>query len=107
MENNAADIVLGGGAAMAILNITYNKQQGDLPDPLPYDLSDDEIKRIATEALAVGIKGIDPVTADFTQFMVDRTPAHDGLPDRLSLRPKTAFGFRTIQRQGRTLRSKR
>lgn len=96
---NEADRILEAdapviGGADARLNITYNGQQGDLPDLVPYDLSDAEIRRIATEALIVGIPGItaDP-TANLTDFVVDRFPARQDVPyNRLSLRPKTPFG---------------
>ena len=80
----------------AKLNITYQGQQGDLPNDLPYDLSDAEILRIATEALTAGIPGInaDPA-ANLKDFVVDRFPARDDVPyNRLSLRPKTPFGGR-------------
>jgi hypothetical protein len=78
----------------AHLNITYAGQQGDLPDPMPYDASDADIKRIATEAIHNGdVPGIEAdLNADFNDFVVDRFPARDGLPNRLSLRPKTPFG---------------
>lgn len=77
----------------AILNITYDGQQGELGDMVPYDTTDAEIKRIAGEAVANGdVTGITATEADFTDFIVDRFPARDGLPNRLSLRPKTPFG---------------
>lgn len=89
---NEADLILGVPQT-AKLNITYKGQQGDLPDEVPYDLSDAEVFRIATEALTAGIPGIaaDP-NADLKDFMVDRFPARDDLGNRLSLRPKTPFG---------------
>jgi hypothetical protein len=52
---------------MARLNITYNGQQGDLPDLVAYDASDADLKRFF--------------------------PAREEVPfNRLSLRPKTPFG---------------
>lgn len=80
---------------MAKLNITYNGQQGDLPDLVSYDSTDGDIKQIATESVRGGdIPGIDAAPeADFTDFVVDRFPSHEDVPfNRLSLRPKTAFG---------------
>lgn len=77
----------------ARLNITYAGQQGDLPDPVDYNASDAEIRTWAREALAQGIPGIDPdPSADFSDFVVDRFAATEGLPARISLRPKTPFG---------------
>jgi hypothetical protein len=78
----------------ARLNITYGGQQGDLPDPVPFDAPDDEVRRWATEAVSAGIPGINPdPNADFTNFVVDRFPEREDVPyNRLSLRPKTPFG---------------
>lgn len=76
----------------AILTITYEGHQGDLEDPLPYDLPDNEVLRIAQEAVSSGVTGIPNTEADFTDFVVNRYPARDGLPNRISLRPKTPFG---------------
>lgn len=89
---NEADLILG--AADARLTITYNGQQGDLPDTVPYDLPDAEILRLAQECLILGIPGInaDP-NANLKDFVVDRFPARDDVPyNRLSVRPKTPFG---------------
>jgi hypothetical protein len=79
---------------MARLSITYNGQQGDLPDPVPYDATEATIKQMATESIRDGyVPGIDAVGADFTDFVVDRFPAAAGVQfNRLSLRPKTPFG---------------
>jgi len=78
----------------ASLNITYSGQNGDLADPVLFDLADDQVRAIATEAVrAGGVRGVDAhPTADFSDFVVDRVAAHDGLPHRLLLRPKTPFG---------------
>jgi len=80
---------------MARLTITYNGQQGDLPDAVTYDSTDADLKQGATEAVRAGdIPGIDAAPeADFTDFIVDRYSANAGVPyARLSLRPKTPFG---------------
>lgn len=78
----------------ASLNITYAGQNGDLPDPLLFDIPDEQVRAIATEAVrAGGVRGIDArADADFTDFVIDRVAAHDGLPHRLIARPKTPFG---------------
>ena len=80
---------------LARLTLTWKGQQGDLPDPVPYDMTDASLKVCATEALrGGGIAGIDPdPRADLSDFVVDRFPARDDLPfHRISIRPKTPFG---------------
>jgi len=80
---------------MAKLNITYGGQQGDLPDAVSFDSSDEDLKRGATEAVRAGdVPGIDAhQNAEFTDFVIDRYEACAGVPfNRLSLRPKTPFG---------------
>ena len=80
---------------VAKFTITYNGQQGDLPDPVPYDSPDADLKQMAVEALRDGyIPGIDAVPGvDLVDFVVDRFPARDDVPwNRISLRPKTPFG---------------
>lgn len=83
---------------MARLTITYNGQQGDLPDEIPFDrevMSDEEIRRTAAECIETGyVPGIDTfVGADFSDFVVDRFPAREDIPiNRIALRPKTPFG---------------
>jgi len=87
------EIVVYGPQAR--LNVTINGQNGDYPDLVNHDLSDEEVRRLATEALSSGyIPGIDADSgADFTDFVVDRFQATDTLPPRLFLRPKTPFGL--------------
>lgn len=94
MADNVLVPVEVGGVLMARLNITYNGQQGDLPDPVPYDSTDATLKQMATESVRDGyVPGIDAARADFTDFVVDRFPARADVPyNRLSLRPKTPFG---------------
>ena len=78
----------------ALLNVTVNGENGTLPDTVSFDAGDGDVKQWATEAVRSG--GIPGITADsnasFVDFVVDRFPAKDGLPARLSLRPKTPFG---------------
>lgn len=89
-ETNMNDLV----PQYASLNITFAGQNGDLPDPVLFDASDEQVRTMATEAVrAGGVRGLDlHATADFTDFVVDRVAAHDGLPARMLLRPKTPFG---------------
>ena len=92
--DNAIIPVAVGDQPMAKLSITFNGQQGDLPDPVPYDASEATIKQMASESVRQGyIPGIDAMAADFTDFVVDRFPARADVPiNRISLRPKAAFG---------------
>jgi len=94
MEDNQALVPVVDNH-MAKLTITYNGQQGDLPDPVSYDATDGDLKQMATESVRQGyIPGIDAAAGvDFTDFVVDRFPARNDVPfNRLSLRPKTPFG---------------
>ena len=79
----------------AIVNVTYAGQNGDLADPVPFDLSDADIRRMATEALASGaVVGVPTQTnPDLRDFVVDRFEANEAVPfRRVMLRPKTPFG---------------
>lgn len=80
-------------ADQAILNITYEGEQGELPDPILYDASDADIIRWATEAVRGGIPGITPqLNADLDGYVVQRFAATGDLPNRVVCRGKTAFG---------------
>lgn len=78
----------------ARLNITYNGQNGDLPDPVFYDATEGDLKTWATEAVGNGsVPGIDAVAADFTDFVVERYGPNDQRDHNIIyLRPKTPFG---------------
>jgi hypothetical protein len=84
----------GVPSGMASLNVTINGQNGDFPDAVSYDASDSDVRTMAEEAVRSGyIPGIDVVQdPNFSEFVVDRFPAKDELPNRLILRPKTPFG---------------
>jgi hypothetical protein len=93
MDNALVPVVVPDN--MAKLTITYNGQQGDLPDVVSYDMTDADLKQAASESIRQGyIPGIDAHAAvDFTDFVVDRFPARNDVPyNRLSIRPKTPFG---------------
>lgn len=81
----------------ARVNVTWNGENGDLPDPVHFDSADSDVRMWVTEAVANGgIPGIpaDP-NADFTDFVVDRFAANEDVPyNRIMLRPKTPFGAR-------------
>ena len=78
----------------ARLNVTYNGQNGDYPDPVSFDLADGDVTQIITEAIQTGyIPGINPVdNPDLGDFVVDRFQATDDMPERRMIRPKTPFG---------------
>lgn len=80
----------------ARLNITWRAQNGDLVDPIPFDVDDRTIKTLAAEAVRAGdVAGISAdESADFSDFVVDRYPASGDINyNRVFLRPKTPFGF--------------
>ena len=79
----------------ARVNITYNGENGDLPDPVFYDSSDSDIKAWVTEAVKAGsVPGIPADEhADFNDFVVDRFTANAERDYNLiQIRPKTPFG---------------
>ncbi len=79
---------------MAFVNITWNGQNGDLPDEVAFDATKEQILGWVTEAVRGGdVPGIaaDP-DASFADFVVDRFPAAGDKPERLFVRPKTPFG---------------
>lgn len=79
----------------ARLNITWNGSNGDLPDPVPYDATDMELKRMASESIATGyIPGIQADDqVNLNDFVVDRFGATAEIPfPRIFIRPKTPFG---------------
>ena len=84
----------------ARLNITWQGQNGDLLDPVPFDASDTELKQWAAEAIQGGsIPGIRARAngrggrVDLWDFVVDRFPRSNTTPyNRIFLRPKTPFG---------------
>ena len=87
-------------ANQARLNITYQGENGDLPDPVFFDSVDGDIKTWVTEAVTNGsVPGIpaDP-NADFTDFVVDRFAASTEPEGRqynlIQVRPKVPFGVR-------------
>ena len=79
----------------ARVNVTYSGQNGDLPDAVSFDATDDVVRGWITEAVQGGsVPGIpaDP-NADFSDFVVDRFSANqDRDYNLIQLRPKTPFG---------------
>ncbi len=81
-------------ANQAMLNVTWGGQNGELPDGVMFDSADDDVKRMASEAVSTGgIPGITAAEADFDDFIVDRYAANEATPfNRIFLRPKVPFG---------------
>ena len=80
----------------ARVNVTYGGQNGDLPDPVPFQSTDGDVKAWVTEAISNGdIPGLNAVpNANFADFVVDRFSATEARPYNLiQLRPKTAYGL--------------
>lgn len=79
---------------LARVNVTFSGQNGDLPEMIPVDATDEEIRRWAEEAIRNGsIPGIAAApTASLVDFVVDRFPGVGDLPHRCIVRPKTPFG---------------
>lgn len=78
----------------ALVNITWQGQNGDLPDPVPYGATDGDIYQWATEAVRAGIPGIaaDP-NINFEGYMLDRYLPNEGRAhNMIYLRPKTPYG---------------
>lgn len=79
----------------ARLNITWQGNNGDLPDPVAYDAANGDVFQWAAEAVrAGGVPGIpaDP-NVNFTDFVVRRFDATADVPyNRLMIHPKTPFG---------------
>lgn len=79
----------------ARVNVTWNGQNGDLPDPVPFDAADGDVKQWLQEAVRNGsVPGIPAdANASFRDFVVDRFQPSEVRPHNLiSVRPKTAYG---------------
>jgi hypothetical protein len=78
----------------ALLNVTWQGQNGELAEPVPWDAADGDVKQMAAESIRAGnIAGIDADAAvNLQDFVVRRFDAKDDLPNRLVIRPKTPFG---------------
>jgi len=84
----------------ARVNITYNGQNFELPDPVHYQAGDGDIKTWASEAIRTGsVPGVaaDP-NVNLQNYMVDRfdAPVNPAPGQRdhnlIQIRPKTAYG---------------
>jgi hypothetical protein len=79
---------------MTVLNITYNGLSADYPLDASYDLTDADVRRIATEVVrSGGVRGLivnDLSDRAFDNYVVDRFTTAQG--QRIYLRPKVPFG---------------
>jgi len=94
MENTQNDIL--NDRTLARLNVTHSGGNGDLIDPISYDLPDADILRIAQEAIrSGGVPGIHAAPdATLQDFVVERFAANEARPWNVVLiRPKTPFGM--------------
>ncbi len=83
-----------GNIRYAKVNVTWAGQNGDLRDPVNYDLPSENLLRMITECVQNGdVEGIraDPA-ANLDGFVIDRFDATAELPNRIAARPKTPFG---------------
>lgn len=83
----------------ARLNITFEGLNGDFVEPVPFNLSDAELKALARNAIVTGgVPGIAVSrrrrdTVDLSTFVVDRFPASGPhRENRVFVRPLTPFG---------------
>jgi len=80
---------------LALVNITWAGQNGDMLEPVARDSSDEQIRVFAAEALKSGsVPGVRADRhADLRHFVVDRFPPTMDAPySRIFVRPKTPFG---------------
>jgi len=75
----------------AMINVTWNGQNGDM-GPVLRDSPDDQVKEWVQEAVRTGgVPGIDAdPAADFTDYVVDKVDTQAG--PKLMVRPKVPFG---------------
>jgi hypothetical protein len=78
----------------ALVNITWDGQNGDLPDPVSYDAADGDVLQWASEAIrGGGVPGVDAdPNVNLKDFVVEKYAAKDGQPNKIVVRPKTPFG---------------
>jgi len=79
----------------ASLNVTWAGQNGNLPDPIPFNSTNREVMAIAQEAIRAGdIPGINADrAANLEGFVIDKFAATEGIPfGRIVARPSTPFG---------------
>jgi hypothetical protein len=98
VDNAVQDVVPVRGGFVnpneATVNLTWG-QNYDLRSPVPYDISEADLKSMVCEIIRSGGDGIpaDQDVAVMADFKVDRHPPTEIRPHNLiTLRPKTSFG---------------
>jgi hypothetical protein len=79
----------------ARVNITFQGQNADLPDPVTFDTPDADIIRMVEEAVRGGdVPGLpEGPDAEFENSVVERYDANETTPyNRIMVRPKVPFG---------------
>ena len=78
----------------ATVNVTYGRENGDLPYAVDFDSPDSDILSWVAESLRAGeIVGLSAVeNPNFSGFVVDRFRANDQVGHRIQIRPKAEFG---------------
>ncbi len=88
---------------MTTLNITYNGLSADYTLDADYNLSNRDVRRIATEVVrGGGLRGLHSANLPrgaFDNYVIDRFAAPNG-DRRIYLRPKVPFGVPTSARNG-------
>jgi hypothetical protein len=77
---------------MARLVVNIDGQAGELEELIPFNTSEEDVKRIAEEAIRGGLRGMEPREVSFDNYTVDQMAGKNGLENRLLLRYKVAFG---------------
>lgn len=79
---------------LARVNITWARQNSDLPDPVSRNLSSDEVLRIATEVIRGGdIPEMHDPSADLSDQVAELHAPIESRPYYLfTVRPKVPFG---------------
>ena len=83
------------GPNEARINVTWNNQNGDLPDPVSFDSTDADVRGWVSEAVRTG--GVPGIRADaaanFTDYVVERFAPTEARPhNQIMVRPKVVFG---------------
>lgn len=82
------------GPNEAKVNITIQGETGDLPQPVPFDATEADIKAWVAECVrAGGVPGIRAQNTALHDYVVDRySPTEDRSYYVIQVRPKTPFG---------------
>lgn len=78
----------------ARINVTWARQNSDLPDPVLRSITSDEVIRIATEAIRGGdVPEMHDITADLSDQIAELHSPIESRPYYLwTIRPKVPFG---------------